>query len=554
MKINIIHIKKFVTIILILINGLKKLSLGFLIFLFLYRCTTINHEVIKHNYFNEDYFYNDSLKISIDFWSSIEFLDLKKLKRSNINLKKYKYLFKKQILVACESKVNNYKILIYYDSIKKPKDDFVHQEKILEDTINKISIFEKYKGTTKVIIYVESFEKNNKYSTVIGNELLNKITIDGYNSSKLSSMNIFNNYSAKNSLQARKKILTEPTEKIIYKGLKWQLLATTNSFMSNNSSYDTLIFNYEKKRKEKYNVFIHGVTNYSDTYLNNAVFEEIGKITKENRVLILNEDHYYPKHRIFGMELLEILKANGYKYISLEAFNVDNKITFIPNKSNGTYINESYFAHFIRKSKELGFVILGHENYDDNLDRELGQAKNLMKVFENDVDAKIFAYVGHSHLEEVNIKKKWMAQYFKELSGINPVTINQVAVCADTHHELMLIPGSRFTGDLDTKSSADYFLVNNIKPSLRKNYPKVIFKNVKIESKRFKEYKNQEMLVEVVDFSEWNLIKRSAIPIENILIIPKGKKIELNLPIGKYHVLVKTEDNTTIYDNDIIVN
>jgi len=77
---------------------------------------------------------------------------------------------------------------------------------------------------------------------------------------------------------------------------------------------------------------------------------------------------------------------------------------------------------------------------------------------------------------------------------------------------------------------------------------------VKIESKRFKEYKNQEMLVEVVDFSEWNLIKRSAIPIENILIIPKGKKIELNLPIGKYHVLVKTEDNTTIYDNDIIVN
>lgn len=533
---------------------MKKVSLGILIFLSLYRCTTINHEVIKHNYFNDDYFYNDSLKVSIDFWSALEFVNPEKLKKLNINLKKYKYISKKQILLAGKSKVNNYQICIYYDSIKKPEDNAIHQKIILEDTIHKISIFEKYKGTTKVIVYVESFEKNNTYSTVIGNELLNKITIDGYDSSKLSSMSIFNNYSAKNSLQARKKILIEPTEKIIYKGLKWQLLATTNSFMSKNYSYDTLIYNYEKKRKEKYNVFIHGLSNYYDTYLNNTVFEEIGKITKDNRVLILNENHYYPKHRIFGMELLEILKASGYKYISLEAFKDDDKITFIPNKNNGTYIGEPYFAHFIRKAKELGFAILGHENYDDDLDRELGQAKNLMKIFENDPNAKIFVYVGHSHLEEVNEKKKWMAQYFKELSGINPVTINQVAVCADTNQELMLIPRYRFTGDLDTKSSADYFLVNNIKPSLRKVYPKVIFRNVKIESKRFKQYRNQEVLVEVVDFNEFNLIKTAAIPIERILTISKNEIIELNLPIGKYHVFVKTDDNKTIYDNDLILN
>ena len=60
--------------------------------------------------------------------------------------------------------------------------------------------------------------------------------------------------------------------------------------------------------------------------------------------------------------------------------------------------------------------------------------------------------------------------------------------------------------------------------------------------------------MEIVDFNAFNLIKTSVIPIENILIIPKGKIIELNLPIGKYHVFVKTEDNNTIYDNDLIVN
>lgn len=555
MKKNIIHIHKPIITIPFLVSGLVKISL-ILFFSIFIRCTVINNDVIKHNYFNKDYFYNDSLKVAIDFSNSVEFLNTEKSNKLNINLKnRYKYLSKSQILLAFQSKNDNYKIHLYFDSIKKPKDNLDHQKIILEDTIHKISIFEKYKGTTKVIVFVESFENNDsKYSTTIGNDLLSKITIGGYDKNKLSNISIFNNYSAENSLQARHKLLNEPTEKIKFKGLKWQLLATVNSFMSNNKSYDTLILSYEKNRKEKYNVLIKDTSKYPDIYLNKNVFEEIGKIAKENKVLILNEDHYYPKHRIFGMELLEILKINGYKYISLEAFDIDKEITFIPNKKNGDYIYEPYFAHFIRNAKKLDFVILGHENYNDELDRELGQAINILKNFEKDPDAKIFVYVGHSHIEEMNEKKKWMAQYLKELSGIDPVTINQVTVCADTKQELILMPRTYFKGNFETKSSADYFLINNIKPSLKKIYPKGVFKNIKIESNRFNEYKNQEILVEIIDFNEFNLIKKSAIPLENVVVTPKGKVINLELPVGKYHIFVKSDDNNTIYDGDIIVN
>lgn len=515
----------------------------------------INKDVIKHNYFNKDYFYNDSLKIAIDFSSSVEFLNVEKpIKLNTNNNNSFKYLSKKQLLLSCQSKTKNFKIKIYFDSVKKPIDSLIHQRIVLEDTINKISIFEKYKGTTKVIVFVESFENNKKNSTIVGNDLLSKITIGGYDKSKLSNISIFNNYSMENSLQARQKLLNEPTEKIKFKGLKWQFLATVNSFMSNNNSYDTLIKSYEKKRREKYSAFINDASKYPDIYSNKTVFEKIGKMTSESRILILNEDHYYPKHRIFGMELLEILKANGYKYISLEAFDFDKEVTFIPNKNNGNYINEPYFAHFLRKAKKLDFVILGHENYNDELDRELGQARNILKIFDKDPDAKVFIYVGHSHIEEMNEKKKWMAQYFKELSAIDPVTINQVAVCADTKQELILMPRAYFKGNLDAKSSADYFLVNNIKPSLRKIYLKEAFKNVKIEDKSFREYKNQEILVQISDLTEFNLIGKSAIPIENILVAPKGKVINLELPCGKYHVLMKSDINNAVYDGDIIVD
>jgi hypothetical protein len=336
--------------------------------------------------------------------------------------------------------------------------------------------------------------------------------------------------------------------------MKFQFLATINSFMSNNKSYDSLINRYEKSTKEEYNSILADLAKTGVVYKNESVFSKISQIAKDNSVIILNEDHYYPKHRFFTMELLETLKLNGYNDLSLEAFSPSEKSDFIPNNDNGTYTSEPYYAHFLRKAKAMGFKIHGHENFDKSIDRELGQAKNILKILEINPKAKIFVYVGHSHIEKEYLNKKWMAQYLKELSGINPITINQVAICADNKEELMLIPRGYLNDSTKVKSSADFFLVNNMKPSLRKIYPNAVFKETKIKHKNLSAYKNEEVLVEVIDFTEYDLIKNLAIPIEGFLAVSKGKEIKFELPVGKYHVFVKTADDKVIYDDDVIVN
>ena len=147
-----------------------------------------------------------------------------------------------------------------------------------------------------------------------------------------------------------------------------------------------------------------------------------------------------------------------------------------------------------------------------------------------------------------------MAEYFKELSGINPITINQTVICADTKEDLVLMPRKYFTAITKVKSSADYFLVNNLKPNLKMIYPNAEFKKAIIKSQKISDYKNKEVLVEIIDFKEFDLMKNLAIPIESFLINPKKGIINYELPIGKYHVFVKTEDDEIIYDDDLTVN
>lgn len=267
---------------------------------------------------------------------------------------------------------------------------------------------------------------------------------------------------------------------------------------------------------------------------------------------MLNEDHYYPKHRIFALEILDVLKSNGFKYLSLEAFTNNEFET--PNSKNGFYTNEPYFGHFIRKAKKLGFTIIGHENNDNSIDREVGQAMNIMKIIENDSSAKIFVYVGHSHIEKNNGDKKWMAYYFKDKSKINPITINQVSICADFEKELVLIPRKYIENDSLTNSSADYFLINNIKPNLNSVYKNVAFKKISLQNKKLKNQSNDNLLVEVFNFKEYEKLKELTVPILNQLCFIKSDKINLYLPIGTYYVKILNEDNDKLLEEKIEVN
>lgn len=538
------------------INGiLKEIKTYTILFLglILTGCSA-KQNIAKYNYFNKDYFYNDTLKVAINFWGSLDFKDPAKVKKAQLKhlLQNNKQLSLDNLFVFSSSNVNKYEMYFFFETVNKPLDNLVHEKITVEDSLSFFTIFEKQKGSKKIIGFVKSFESNNKYSSILAHDIIKRISIDSIDNSNLSFHKIWLNYSikSKNRLQARKKIMTAPIKDNQVNGVKFQFLATINSFISNNPNYDDIINDYEKNRKRHYTDLVTSISKNQDVKKNQEVFDEIAALAKDNSVIMLNEDHYYPKHRLFAMELLDVLKQNGYTYLSLEAFSESEKNNFIPNYNNGFYTGEPYFAHFIRKAKKLGFIIVGHENKENNIDREVGQAKNIFKILEQDPKAKILVYVGHSHIEKGGVEKKWMAQYFKEFSKINPITINQASICADNDEDLMLIPNKYFADDVKTKSNADYFLINNLKTDFNKIFPITSFKDFVLKNKNFKK---KEVQVEVFDIEEYDVLKKLAIPLINLLAIPKANTITLNLPIGKFNVIVKSEDNIELYNNIIVV-
>ncbi|APS40262.1 hypothetical protein [Salegentibacter sp. T436] len=200
------------------------------------------------------------------------------------------------------------------------------------------------------------------------------------------------------------------------------------------------------------------------------VEDEISELARDTRMVMLNENHWYPNHRLFAIELLKKLKKNDYTHLALEALfpNQDQKINErgYPTFSSGYYIREPNFGQLIRKAKELGFVIIGYENQNREINRELGQAQNLQKILEEHPNQKIFVYAGLDHILEKETKSgKRMAAYFKELTGINPLTINQADMVGTTHNELNLIPQNVVKSFKKLDKAVDFFVINNLKSS-----------------------------------------------------------------------------------------
>ncbi len=152
----------------------------------------------------------------------------------------------------------------------------------------------------------------------------------------------------------------------------------------------------------------------------------------ENKtILILNEAHHQPQHRMFALNLLKGLKERGYTKLGIEA--LTNAPHFYlkgePKRRNGYYLAEPSFGHFIREALQLGFQIFPYEapgEYDKA--REVNQAKNILKYLDENPDGKTFIYCGFSHNDEGIMPDTWeksMAGWLHEFSGINSLTVNQ---------------------------------------------------------------------------------------------------------------------------------
>lgn len=325
--------------------------------------------------------------------------------------------------------------------------------------------------------------------------------------------------------------------------LEVQMQLMFSSFLGQNRYYSELIEAWEDNLKlsDSLRNMVLGSAYQDD--------EAIGKmieLAKDKQIVMVNEMHFYPHHRLLAMDLLTRLRALGYTYFALETLaegqdTVLNEADAFPRLGTGYYTREQNFSNLIRLAKQLDFRFVAYENTDPDKDREEGEADNLYRgTFAADPSAKVFVFAGGSHIMERpdGNGKKWMATIFKERYGIDPLTIDQFSLNAYRHDisgNYALMERKQF-GNQEKLASTDLQVVSN------RHYT-----GAWDGKEEYRNDTNQEIQVALFYYSELGekLEVDSLIPYFTALLLP-GEQLQLPylLSEGAYLVVYDGEGHT----------
>ncbi|WP_291125236.1 hypothetical protein [Flavobacterium sp. UBA6031] len=199
-----------------------------------------------------------------------------------------------------------------------------------------------------------------------------------------------------------------------------QAAMTFNSFVSNNTTSGQLQSRFYQPIDKK----------IESTVYDDEAIAYIKEQMKDKQIVMINEQHWQPKHRYLGNSLLKYLYGEGFRYLAVEAIgeNQDSlNIRRYPLQKTGFYTKEPQFGNFIRNALQMGFEIVAYDEFTQ--DRERKQAENIYhKTFGKNPNAKVLVWGGIEHINEEKTDYPKMGYYLKELSGIDPLTIEQTLV------------------------------------------------------------------------------------------------------------------------------
>ncbi len=162
--------------------------------------------------------------------------------------------------------------------------------------------------------------------------------------------------------------------------------------------------------------------------------DAIVDLAKGRKAIFLNEAHNVAITRTLTVEMLPRLRAEGFTYFAAETLYQSDVDAMqkrgYPTPASGFYTMEPIAAEMVRSAIKLGFKIVAYESEKPgNGDvREYAQAKNLYdSVFKHDPAARLVVNAGYAHIQENGryLGGRSMAQHFRKLSGIDPLTIEQ---------------------------------------------------------------------------------------------------------------------------------
>lgn len=168
--------------------------------------------------------------------------------------------------------------------------------------------------------------------------------------------------------------------------------------------------------------------------------------TQDENIVIISEAHHKIQHRVFTRNMLSTLYSNGFRYLGIETLTTSTKdqehLLMDPDLQqrgyplngpmSGTYTREPQMSNMIREAIDMGFEIFGYERAIGGEERDVRQAKNILRFMGDHPGSKVVIHCGWYHAIESNYPKRedtyYMAHIIKQLSGIDPLTIYQDAL------------------------------------------------------------------------------------------------------------------------------
>ena len=305
------------------------------------------------------------------------------------------------------------------------------------------------------------------------------------------------------------------------------------------------------------------IAHFNQTYQPHSAVNHILKLADTSKIIIINEAHHQPLHRVFTTSLLKGLFDKGFRYLGLET--LDHEDTELntrryPIYSSGTYSMEPQFGHLIRKAIEIGYQVFPYESDGNGSDREIGQAKNIQQQLNKDTTGKYLIHCGFAHAAEGEYQSwgKAMAGRVHEFTGINPLTINQtefterssLELCHPILQHLDLNESSIFldaTGNsFKHETNPEWFDIMIFHPKTKQESgrPNWLFKNNKKKVILNLEQVEMTFPILVLAFKE-NEDYKKAIPVDLVHIESEVDRITLALEKGDYKVIIQNQSGNT---------
>lgn len=279
--------------------------------------------------------------------------------------------------------------------------------------------------------------------------------------------------------------------------------------------------------------------------------------TIDKQVVMFNTAHHRPEHAYFVGELLDSLYKQGFTHLALEALGDSISVmkNGFANLNDGFYTRDPVMSNLICKAIATGFEVVGYDTPSDN--REQDQAENIVEqTFKVNIDCRLVVLAGYAHIDETLSPKK-MAAFFREMTGIDPFTIDQTTLMTSSCNNLEMNNWEEafVYSNKDLKTGTDLLVWNNInmqnKPvgfplSGSANNICIEIPNLSVE---------KDSLAAFLIYNRANyLIDSTVTPIFVTVIPSKKDTYQIKLEKGKYLIECLGEYKRLLYKKELIVN